>query len=406
MKMLLHEKILRINKQFMLNLTLLIYSLLPAFAKLLEASYIYGLYIIILFLLYLLFRKNKLRVYRSDLPYLIICIYIFMYIPFSIYIHNGNYEIVLYGLLMSFIPMIGYFYSRLIDFENFVKAVVFVGVMHAIFGILTYDFLKYPEFISNIIYKIKEGVMAFRMSSVSGSLPFATLMIISVSFTINRIFLKRNIPIYLLLLFLFIFASIMSMQRSAWLAIAVIFIITIFYLFLRGKITIIISLITITIILVLIFLQLGDILWFIEYRANTIFSNSPVSERYEQWIWGIKNFINVPSGLGIGTSGQVNRILNFYSEFNPVYDGDYFRIISDLGILGLIFYIYLFFLMFLKILNLNKLDGYNFTLVTVLVGLSINMIGSNTTEFYFVNFLYWTCVGYFLDKKLIVRGNK
>jgi O-antigen ligase len=87
-------------------------------------------------------------------------------------------------------------------------------------------------------------------------------------------------------------------------------------------------------------------------------------------------------------------------EINPllkiVPDGDYLRIASELGIIGILFYIILFLLLFFSFFNLNA-NKKRFILISLLVGYSFQMIGSNITEFYFTNFIYWIIIGYLFN---------
>jgi hypothetical protein len=119
-----------------------------------------------------------------------------------------------------------------------------------------------------------------------------------------------------------------------------------------------------------------------------------IGERQSQWEDGLDNMIKYPFGTGVGQVGQVSRVGSGWSPFNPCADGDYPRIFSETGVPGLLFYLFLFFmagtLFFYSKLDLKAVK----TGLFVFIGISAQMIGSNVTEFFFVNFLYWMFIGY------------
>ena len=108
---------------------------------------------------------------------------------------------------------------------------------------------------------------------------------------------------------------------------------------------------------------------------------------------GFQNVINYPLGTGVGQVGQVARV-GGWSVFKACADGDYPRIFSETGIPGGLFYVFLFItagLLYIRSKFDNKAVKTGFF---VFLGVSAQMIGSNVTEFYFVNFLYWMFIGY------------
>ncbi|MDI3501207.1 MAG: hypothetical protein PWP22_978 [Thermoanaerobacter sp.] len=138
---------------------------------------------------------------------------------------------------------------------------------------------------------------------------------------------------------------------------------------------------------------------FLLERFVSLIKGEAIEERSSLWRNGLNNFLSIPSGTGLGTVGQVRRILNLENDYLPVLDGDYFRILSETGIILIPFYIRFFIYLVLRGFYLYKMSINRLTVYLSLLGLSINMIGSNTTEFYFVNFIYWLMMGYFWDSK-------
>jgi O-antigen ligase len=387
-----------INKYYILTILLAIYSLLPAISKISGSPILYTFYIPILLLSYYVFRKSKLKLTSADIPFLIMFFIIILYIPVSLFIlHTASYTSILYGSIMFLIPMTGYFLSRIIPLNIFIKSVIIIGGMHSMLAILFYGFFPLPSFLTSIAYTITEGTMAFRMSSVSGSLGLAALMSVAFSFAMTRLFFIKSKSIIILAL-IFCIVIIMTMQRSAWLG-ASLSIILLLYYTLRNR-NIIKSNVYIFLILLLFgVIGLGSLidlntLDFLIERLDSLVQGDAVSERSATWTGGINNFFNIPSGVGIGTLGQAARVGGLPSEYNRVLDGDYFRILSELGLVALVFYFVLFFRLFFRLFKVRKIAPDELAIYLALIVLSVNMLGSNTTEFYFINFIYWVCVGF------------
>lgn len=405
--------IIKLNKLIITKYVLLLYSILPAFSKISGMSLFYAFYIPLLVVLYWTYRRQSLLLYRTDTTFLLMFIIAIIYIPISIFIlHSASFTSVFFGIFMFLFPMTGYFFSRLININIFSQSVIFVGLIHATLGILMYGFIQFPTSIQGMIELIKDGTMAFRMSSVSGSLGLGALMLVSFSFALTMLLKnknKMNIVITLLLLF----SLIMTMQRSAWLGACLYLFLVFIYIHLNSK-TVLLKQNVYLFMFVLfgagaIVLKYMDLntFEFIISRISSIGGEgfNPIDERSSMWIAGIENFMQVPSGIGLGTSGQAARVGEFASSYHGISDGDYFRILSELGIGALFFYFYLFTFIGILFFNLRNMSLEKISIYLVVIGLSVNMIGSNTTEFHFVNFLYWMSLGYLFDKNLTKENN-
>ena len=388
------------QKKIFLFIIFFIYSIIPAVVKILGNKNIFISYVFLLIILFLYYKK---RVYlnKKDLPFLLFLFYIILYIPISLFVtHTDSFIGVTLGIIMYVIPMSGYFFSKIIDFESFKNVLIYIAIIHVLYAIATYGLFHYGSTIDYYINEIKKGSMVFRLSSVSGSLGLASLLIITIPLSLYNLLRKYNIINLLTLLLMFI-ASVLTMQRSAWISVFLYLFLISVYSLKRKQLLIKYSntLLILSLLLIIVFSYFfSDMIGFILMRLSSIQSinANPIAERSLQWLGGIYNFISVPSGIGIGTVGQSARYLN-NGEYNLVFDGDYFRILSEVGLVALFFYTWLFCSIFIKILTLYKLSLKSFTLLLVVLGLSINMIGSDTTEFYFINFLYWMFIGYFFN---------
>lgn len=405
--------VIKLNKLIITKYTLLLYSILPAFAKISEMSLFYAFYIPLLGILYWTYHKQQLLLYKADIPFLLMFSITVIYIPISISIlHTASFTSVFFSMIMFLLPMTGYFFSRLITINIFSKSVIFVGLIHAILGILMYGFIQFPTSIEGSIRLIKDGTMAFRMSSVSGSLGLGSLMLASLPFALTILLKKKNRVNIISTLLLFI-ALIFTMQRSAWLGASLYFLLVFIYINInknsvRSKKNIYLFVFVLFVIGISIshYIDLHT-LKFIISRIGSLsgVGENPITERSSMWIAGIENFLQVPSGIGLGTSGQAARVSGFISNYHGVPDGDYFRILSELGIGALFFYSYLFASILIYFFKLQNMRIDRFSVYLVVVGLSINMIGSDTTEFYFVNFLYWSSLGYLFKKNIKKENN-
>jgi hypothetical protein len=116
-----------------------------------------------------------------------------------------------------------------------------------------------------------------------------------------------------------------------------------------------------------------------------------VSGRSGQWVSGIHNFMTNPIGAGSGQIGQVGaRYIT--SSYLTVPDGDFFRMLSEYGISAIVL-IFTSALLCLLLLCFKKLAKIEMCVVTVIISCAFQMIGSNITEFYFNNFIFWIFMG-------------
>lgn len=392
-------------------LLLLLYSLLPGFAKVFEKDLFFAFNIPIVFFLFLSFFKffrKKIVWIRYDLFFFLLIFAIFLNIPITLIFRISNMNNILYGLFVFVFPMSGYIISKGIDDgASLLDPLLAVALIHLLMGIIIYGFWDLPPEINNIVKTIKRGTMWYRMSTVSGSLVFSSLMLIGFIIVLVRIKNKFTLS-NLVLLLLFLVGILLSQQRSVYIACA--FILLLYFWLSKLSLNKILSILFLTItglyiVIMVLRRYIGlDEANFLIQRFKTIFSFEAVTERNLQWIGGVKNFLKIPSGVGIGQVGQAIRLVNTNLQFYPVADGDYFKILSEVGVMSIVFFFNLFYRMFTALLKLNFSFKEQSAFLLILLGLSIQMIGSNISELYFINFIYWISVGYVLNHSL--RGKK
>lgn len=370
---------------------LLLYSLLPGLSKVVE---IQGLLVInIIIIAYLFYSKRKIiRKYQID----IFLLFFLCYIIIQTMIVFINPEVNKTGLIMGFylnvIPILGYFISKSIPFDVYVRILLKIIIVHCIIGIILYPAFGITDRSLFVVDKLLDGVAFGRMSSVSGSLPFGNLMMIG--FILSFIYDKRYLPLIL-------FCLVFSGQRSAWVGAFIFVLIYFFSQFKQVKILNIVRVFLVTILFLIIAYFIVDKvlnidLEFIYSRFAELDQAS--TGRTSLWYNGLLNFRDYPLGVGVGQVGQVaSRFEDAVTGFRLVPDGDYFRILSEYGFVGGAFYIVLIFLFCVLLLFNQFSEKSNLAILGLLAGNLFQMIGSNISEFYFSNFLYWMCIGYFFN---------
>lgn len=388
------------KKEYVVDfLLLLIYSLLPGLYKIVENQMfmLFSLPIIA----YLLYKHKRSSVLRSfDKLFLSLVFYIFLLCIIQYFSPNTNRIGMFMGIFLDVIPMSGFLFSRLICFEDFIKLIVPIGFIHLIIGVMLYPMFGIVDLLGEIGKKLTDGIAIGRMASVSGSLGFASLMFMT---CIGALYYKKKYFLFLL------FGVICAAQRSGWLAC--------FYgivLFCYGNLRrgngkyvkyLMIGIIVFIVLLSYLISTTGFDISFFMQRFQDL--DSAAGERNGQWIGGWNNFVRMPIGTG---SGQIGQVAARYEEgfYNIVPDGDYFRVLSEYGIMGGLFYIVILFLYGITLFSIRKsISLQRCCILSIFGGLCIQMIGSNITEFFFTNFLYWTFVGYlFVELNLIFVSSK
>jgi len=190
----------------------------------------------------------------------------------------------------------------------------------------------------------------------------------------------------------------LSLQRSAWLAALLAILVSTAVNFRSIGYKKISTIVVFVGLLVSVLIHLGsnedfDIL----FSRFSEFGKEAASERSSQWIGGIKNFIAFPQGAGVGQVGQISARHENNPLLNLVPDGDFIRIISEIGLPGLLFYLFVFIFLFYSLSTLKSNDTKKIIVLSLVLGYSLQMVGSNITEFYFTNFIYWIFIGYFFN---------
>lgn len=374
-------------KKIIFFILFLLYSLLPGIYKILGNQMIMLFSIpIVLILLYL--TRKSYKPLKIDVVFIIFFCYVILQSILWMCSPWVNKIGILMGMYLNIFPMLGFFISRGIEFKVFKSIILNIVLIHCILGIILYPFFRIVDAGSPLVKSLTEGVAYGRMSGISGSLIFGNLIMIGfiMSFFTRKMFLP-----------LIAFCLLFNAQRSAWLAAASSILIYLLYLLKNLRIK---KILTYTIfILVFVIIGISLISNYINFDIDFMLSRldsvgNASSERQEQWVSGLKNFISYPLGTGVGQVGHVAARFEVASSiYNIVPDGDYFRILSEYGMIGGLFYMFVISSVFLSFIFIKKMD--KIVVLALITGYLIQMVGSNISEFYFTNFVYWFIFGYY-----------
>lgn len=378
---------------------LLLYSLLPGFSKVFNSDLFMLMYVPLI--LYWLV-KYKLHFFSMDIPFILFFVFVFLYSLIICVDYKTNKTSIFLGFGLDFVPMLGFFAFRGRNLRFLFKSIVLIVFIHSIIGIYLYPMFRLANFSSPIIKALVDGVAFGRMASVSGSLGFGNLVLIG--FVIAFYFNKKMACFFILPL-------IFSAQRSAWMGGLITVALYMFFLFKRGKI---LSIYKFIFVITLAFIVLFFIIQrfvdfdfsFILSRFENLFNGASENGNVRMKLWqnGIDNFLSNPMGTGIGQVGQVGTRYAA-SVYKVCPDGDYFRMLSEYGINFLIFFEIVVFLFMILPFVLCE-DKTQQCLYTISFVTAVQLIGSNVTEFYFDNFLFWLFLGqnFYYARFLIKRG--
>lgn len=383
----------------------LIYSLLPGLAKFLGIRALFSLNVLIILIVFIrTFKLEKIK--YLDLPFLIFFVCVILFIPFTFFYPLNSSEAIFYGIYTFLIPTLGYFVAKVFSIENIFRIFIKICFIHAIIGLVFYPHFFIENYLAKIIDPILEGSAYLRMTSVSGSLGFSPLMLIGFNILLVNNFnsQSQNFKSNFLYFILFFVCLILSLQRSAWLGAISSVLLILFRQILRFKIKahkifLILSLLIFICTFAILFFksEVFDIqqIEFLFERKESF--TSAATERSEMWKGGFRNFVNFPLGVGLGQIGLVPTFIDSKNYYSGVTDGDYIKILSETGFVAILFYSFLALILTYALININKMSNQLFGLFLIVVGFSLQMLGTNISELYFVNFTYWLFVGAFFN---------
>jgi hypothetical protein len=281
----------------------------------------------------------------------------------------------------------------------------FVAVVHAVLALLMFPPTRPPfDVIETLSETLLAGTAAFRLSSVSGSLALSTCMVVAFAMTLSA-FLQNRMGSarawgYWLLASLFLLCGFLSLQRAAWLSLATVLLATLAAAPRQRRLGVVAVLgaVVAPLALAVAWVDLPEdaMVVFVDRFATLTGGGEigAVAERSDQWLNTIFNLRELPVGHGPGQLGQPVRDSGVVTGGLPVFDGDYFRIISEYGPMGMGLVLLLLWGGGLALRNLLRAVGepaaaHQLIVSAAVMSLLLQAVGTNVTELYFANTVFW-----------------
>jgi hypothetical protein len=283
----------------------------------------------------------------------------------------------------------------------------FVAVVHAALALLMFPPTRPPiEVIETLSETLLAGTAAFRLSSVSGSLALSTCMVVAFAMTLSA-FLQSPAGSarsrrHWVLAAVFLLCGFLSLQRAAWLSLATVMLAALAAAPRQRRLGVLA-------VLGVVVAPLALAVWWVDLPedAMEVFIDrfatltgggeiGAVAERSDQWLNTLFNLRELPVGHGPGQLGQAVRDTGVVTGGLPVFDGDYFRIISEYGPIGMGLVL---LLLWGGVRALRRLVGawgepaaaHPAIVSATVLSLLLQAVGTNVTELYFANTVFW-CV--------------
>ncbi len=271
---------------------------------------------------------------------------------------------------------------------NIIKANILVCLV----GLILY--LWMPEFYINYLYNIQPNFnleyysLYPRLSSFMGSTAVGTVCAVSIPI-VFFLFQKKKFKLGISVAFIcvFIVTGFLSFQRSAWVAIIFGLFLSIIYLR-RTRLNVnspnsnkfIMLILFVGFVLLVYSIKTLPDEWVVT-RFESI--TEAASERSSQWQRGLTIVGEKPFGAGIGSTTHRAIILGY----RGIPDGNYFRMLSDYGILGFSIFI---LLVVYSLINSFRVNRYIFICLLVIL---FQAIGSNIIDFAYTGSIFWFLLG-------------
>ncbi len=274
--------------------------------------------------------------------------------------------------------------------------IVFLNAASVVIGIIL--FLTVPQFYKDYVALTLTGVYSVeqtfypRMFGYFGN--SMMLGIICSSSIPLTFFLDRSVLFRILFVVIFIIGSIMTLQRgsimtaSAGLVLCLIFKTNISSIKRHAK-SIVFVFLFFLIAMQIVFNSLlsseGVSSWLDFFDERFLAIGSIVTERSYQWKNAVSSLADYPFGMGIGMLSHVTAAEGFQLA-SP--DGNYFRILGELGFYGFMAFILLLARGILR----GLVRGRPFLAIAVLV-YAVQAVGTNVFDFYYTSFIFWMLLG-------------
>ena len=277
-----------------------------------------------------------------------------------------------------------------------VELIVLLNVFCIASGILFLIIL--PDFYVSYLLQGFENNLSL-LPRMIGYLGNSMIMGIVCSSTIPLIFgLRRSIWLRSFLVGICLVGSFLSMQRGSWAASGLVLLLLAGrYLWIRkipGTIKVrpyrlVVSLLIITAALFYVrninAINTGSTVLDTNFEQRDLTLMSVFTDRYSQWVKVEQILLDNPMGIGVGMLSHVTASKEFELA---IPDGNYFRIIGELGPLGIA--------AFLGLLCAGMYRGLRRRQTTIVIALfayTVQAVGTNVFDFYYSGYLFWLLLG-------------
>ncbi len=359
---------------------------------------------VIVFMLIIILIKTFNFKYLFESRNLLVTLYImsiFISGAKAIFIPEFNINSLISAVTNTVLPigMFMYFFNKDKVFIR-INSLLFANKLFCVLGFILYIFMPkiYIKYLFNLMYGFyyENYLLNPRLNSLLSSIIIGNICVVSICLTIF-LYRKSKISNKRLILdcFIYVICAILTFQRSAWLCLLIVlFAYLLYFSFIKRKGIKVLSLSIIFLVSigVLIPKNLEEKLL---ARLETI-GIAAVYERDNQWETSINKFKENPLGSGLGTDGYAS----FYNfNKNTTTDGNYFRIISEMGIFSIFFFVML-------MQCLLSLTRRNLDLLLVILIYIIQLFGSNLIDTMYSGCLFWSVVGLGLNYKFSIVPKK
>lgn len=295
--------------------------------------------------------------------------------------------------------------------ERFIaNKILFSAFVLMVIGLFFY--IAFPDFfythIGQDLDTYRWGINDYRYGSYISSSNLGSLCVACIPLFFLTINNRKRIA-NCFLFFILILSLLLCMQRSAWVTtVAIIFVIIVKSRLEKSKkILIVLGIL----FLIMAYFFFADVflsstqLSYFQTRSSQINIIKMISERINQWRDSFEIFMSNPFGYGLGSMGHKAAEVGYTGV---VADGNYLRILGELGIEGLV----LFSCLIIKAAKNGIKEHLELTLL--IFGFCLQAIGTNVFDLYFSSFVFWFVLGYLnhtydahieTNKNILIRRN-
>lgn len=318
---------------------------------------------------------------------------------------SGDMKLIILGVRLSYIPILFYFISRFISFDNFkekfedwLNQIMVWFTLIAFTGFILYYLFPSTDIALNNWVGGQQGAYFIRRMNSLFFSPTVNGMYccIGALYFLQNSLRKFNVLNVFCLLLNF-WCLLMTVSRGGIIAFAIVLPIVCVICFDWKKVSAIIVLMAMIFFMALysVGLSLSNFSWVFTSAAETIGLEENVS-RVELWKRTFEDLKEKPFGYGIGKSGWIAYRFLKGTETKSAYlatDGWYLKIANETGIFGLISFLTLFaYFLFRMMAGCTSDQSRLFLFLMFLAVLMVNLV-SNVLDYFLFNSLFWFYTG-------------